>query len=158
SSAVVPATGSDPSGARRPPPGVPFGRFRILGILGKGHHATVYRAYDSVLERDVALKVPGQGVLKTPRALERFLGEGRALARLRHPRIVPVYEAGCAGDRHYIAMALIEGRSLAERLAEGPLPFRSAAEIVAELAEALASAHAQGVVHRDVKPANVRID
>jgi serine/threonine protein kinase len=157
-SAVVPATGSDPSGARRSACGAEFGRFRIVGVLGKGQHARVYRAYDSVLERDVALKVPRQGVLKTARALERFLGEGRALARLRHPRIVPVYEAGCAGDRHYIAMALIEGRSLAERLAEGPPPLRDAAEIVAELAEALASAHAQGVVHRDVKPANVRLD
>jgi serine/threonine-protein kinase len=72
---------------------------------------------------------------------------------------VPVYEAGCAGLRHYIAMALIEGRSLADRLAEeGPLPPRPAAEVIADLAEALDYAHGQGVVHRDVKPANVRVD
>ena len=71
---------------------------------------------------------------------------------------MPVYEAGRAGDRHYIAMALIEGQSLSERLAEDSLPFRRAAEIVVELAEALAYAHAQGIVHRDVKPANVRLD
>ena len=130
-----------------------------MSILGEGQHATVYRAYDPVLERDVALKVPRQGVLKTAKALERFLGEAKALARLRHPRIVPVYEAGCAGDRHYIAMALIEGCSLAERSVEGPDSYCTAtAEIVAELAEALAYAHGQGVVHRDVKPANVRVD
>jgi serine/threonine protein kinase len=135
-----------------------LGRFRILGVLGEGEHATVYRAYDPILERDVALKVPRQGVLKTAKAVARFLGEAKALARLRHPRIVSVYEAGCAGHRHFIAMALIEGRSLAERLAEGPLAPRRATEIVAELAEALAYAHAQGVVHRDVKPANVRVD
>ena len=107
----------------------------------------------------MALKVPRPGVLRTARALERFLGEARAQARLRHPRIVPVYEAGRAGDRHYIAMALIEGRSLADRLAEdGPLPPAGAAGVAAELAEALAYAHALGVVHRDVKPANVRVD
>ena len=126
--------------------------------MGEGQHAVVYRAYDPVLERDVALKVPRQGVLKTAKALERFLGEAKALARLRHPRIVPVYEAGCAGERHYIAMALIEGCSLAERSVEHPLALHRTAEIVAELAEALAYAHSQGVVHRDVKPANIRVD
>jgi eukaryotic-like serine/threonine-protein kinase len=136
-----------------------FGRFRILGELGQGQHATVYRAYDALLDRDVALKVPRPGVLRTERALERFLGEARAQARLRHPRIVPVYEAGRAGDRHYLAMALIEGRGLDERLAEdGPMAPDQAAMVAAELAEALAYAHALGVVHRDVKPANVRVD
>ena len=118
-----------------------WGDFEFWASWGKGEHATVYRAYDPILERDVALKVPRQGVLKTAKALDRFLGEAKALARLRHPRIVPVYEAGCAGERHYIAMALIEGHSLAERLAERPFALHRAAEIVAELAEALAYAH-----------------
>ncbi len=139
--------------------GTVFGRFRMLGVLGEGQHATVYRAYDAILDRDVALKVPRRGVLKSAKAFERFLGEARAQARLRHPRIVPVYEAGCAGARPYIAMALIEGRSLAERLADdGPLSPRPAAEVSADLAEALDYAHSQGVVHRDVKPANIRLD
>ena len=135
-----------------------LGRFRVLGVLGQGQHATVYRAIDPILDRDVALKVPRPGVLRTDKALERFLGEARGEARLRHPRIVPVYEAGRAGDRHYIAMALIEGRGLDDRLAEDRFPLRQAAELVAELAEALAYAHGLGVVHRDVKPANVRVD
>jgi eukaryotic-like serine/threonine-protein kinase len=135
-----------------------LGRFRIVEMLGEGQHATVYRAYDPVLERDVALKVPRQGVIRTTKGLERFLGEAKALARLRHPQIVPVYEAGCAGDRHYMAMALIEGCSLAQRIAESALELHRGAEIVAELAEALAYAHSQGVVHRDVKPANIRLD
>ena len=152
------ASGPSASGAIGSAEGGQVGRFRVLGILGQGHHATVYRACDTILDRDVALKVPRRGVLRTAKSLERFLGEARAQARLRHPRIVPVYEAGRAGDQHYIAMALIEGCSLAERLAEGLLPLRRAAEIVVELAEALAYAHAQGVVHRDVKPANVRVD
>jgi eukaryotic-like serine/threonine-protein kinase len=137
---------------------VALGRFRLLSLLGKGEHATVYRAYDPILERDIALKVPRHGVLKTAKVLDRFLGEAKALARLRHARIVPIYEAGRAGKRYYIAMALIEGHSLAERLTGGPLAINRAAEIVAELAEALAYAHTQGVIHRDVKPANVRLD
>jgi hypothetical protein len=135
-----------------------LGRFRIVGVLGEGRHATVYRAYDPLLERDVALKVPRWEAASYPRALERFLGEARALARLHHPRIVPIYEAGRRGDRYYIAMALIEGFSLAESLAgETPSPRRGA-EIAAELAEALAYAHGLGIIHRDVKPANVRLD
>ena len=121
-----------------------LGRFRILEMLGEGQHATVYRAYDPVLERDVALKVPRQGVIKSTKGLERFLGEAKALARLRHPQIVPVYEAGCAGDRHYMAMALIEGCSLAQRIGESALELHRSAEIVAELAEALAYAHSSG--------------
>ncbi len=135
-----------------------LGRFRIGEILGEGQHATVYCAYDPVLERDVALKVPRQGVIRSAKGLERFLGEAKALARLRHPQIVPVYEAGCAGGRHYMAMALIQGSSLAQQMAERPFEVQRAAEIVAELAEALGYAHSQGVVHRDVKPANIRLD
>lgn len=136
-----------------------LGRFRILGVVGQGQHATVYRAYDALLDREVALKVPRPGVLRTERALERFLCEARAQAGLRHPRIVPVYEAGRAGDRHYIAMALIEGRGLDDRLADdGPMAPEQAARVAADLADALAYAHALGVVHRDVKPANVRLD
>jgi hypothetical protein len=135
-----------------------FGRFWIRNILGEGKHATVFRAYDPILERDVALKVPRAGVPKTMRALERFLREARSLAQLQHPRIVPVHEAGCAGDLYYIAMALIDGCSLADRLVEGVFVPEQATEIVADLADALAYAHNLGIVHRDVKPANVRLD
>jgi eukaryotic-like serine/threonine-protein kinase len=138
--------------------GTSLGRFRIRCLLGEGEHAAVYRAYDPILERDVALKVPRPGVLKTAKAIARFLGEAKALARLRHPRIVPVYDAGCAGERPYIAMALIEGHSLAEELANRPITCQRAVQIVAELAEALAYAHAEGIIHRDVKPANIRVD
>ena len=135
-----------------------LGRFEIVDIVGEGHHATVYRAFDPLLERHVALKLPRQGITLTARARGRFLSEARALARLCHPRIVPIYEAGHDGDRHYIAMALINGCSLSELIATGPIPLRRGVEIVVELAEALAYAHGLGIIHRDVKPANVRLD
>ncbi len=135
-----------------------LGRFEILDVLGEGHHATVYRALDPFLERQVALKLPRAGTVLTARILDRFVSEARALARLHHPQIVPIYEAGRDGDHHYLAMALIEGRSLAEQLYKRPLPFRQSAKLVAELAQALAYAHGLGIIHRDVKPANIRLD
>lgn len=146
------------SGSGQTGEGATLGRFRILGVLGEGRYATVYRAYDPILERDLALKAPRPELLGATRVIERFLSEAKALARLRHPRIVPIYEAGRAGNDYYIAMGLIEGQSLAERLARAPVPPRQAAVIAADLADALAYAHEQGVVHRDVKPANIRLD
>src|SRR5205807_6750239 len=130
-----------------------LGRYQILGALGEGRYARVYRAYDPVLERDVALKVPRPGVVAADRVMEQFLGEARALARLRHPSIVPIFELGRDAGRCFIAMALIEGCSLAELRDREPgaIGFRRAAEIIADLADALNYAHGQGILHRDVK-------
>ncbi len=133
-------------------------RFQILDLLGEGRHSTVHRAFDPTLERQVALKLTRDDAPRSSRARERFLGEARALARLKHPGIVAIHEAGRDGDRLYLALDLIEGRGLEEVLGDGRLSFRRAAEIAADLAEALAYAHGLGIVHRDVKPANVRID
>jgi len=135
-----------------------LGRFRIMGVLGEGRHATVYRAFDPTLERQVALKLMRDEAPRSSRAQERFLGEARALARLRHPGIVSIFEAGRDGDRLYLALDLIEGKSLADATAGARLSHRRGAEVAADLAEALAYAHGLGIVHRDVKPANVRID
>jgi WD40 repeat protein len=133
-------------------------RFELRSLLGAGAFGTVYRAYDPQLEREVALKVPQAGVVDSPKRVERFLREARAAAGLRHPHIVPVYDAGQEGGHHYIASAFIKGRTLAEVCDEAPFDCRRAAAVVRDLAEALAYAHGQGIVHRDVKPANIMMD
>jgi tRNA A-37 threonylcarbamoyl transferase component Bud32 len=135
-----------------------IGRFHIRARLGAGAFGTVYRAHDPVLDREVALKVPQAGTLDSPQRIERFLREARAAARLTHPNIVSVYETAADNGRYYIASAFIEGQSLAALVDAGPLDFRKAARIVRDLAEALAYAHERGIVHRDVKPANVLLD
>jgi serine/threonine protein kinase len=147
--------GGDP---RQPRNCMRLSRFEILEVLGEGQHSTVYRAFDPLLQRQVALKLPRQGIALTTRALERFLGEARSLAQLRHPRIVPIYEAGQEAGRHYIAMALINGYSLTELIARGPIPHDQSVKMIADLAEALDYAHTQGIIHRDIKPANIRVD
>ena len=136
------------------------GRFQVRQCLGWGTFGTVYRAYDPQLDREVALKVPKPEVLDRPGRVERFLREGRAAARLRHPHIIPVFEAGQDGKNYYIASAFIEGSSLAGAIVaeEKGLDIRRAVRIVWALAEAVAYAHEQGIVHRDIKPANVMLD
>jgi WD40 repeat protein/serine/threonine protein kinase len=135
-----------------------IGRFEVREEVGEGGFGIVYRAFDPHLQRDVAVKVAHPGTLTTPERVERFLGDARAAARLRHPHIVPVFDAGQDGDRLFIASAFIKGRTLASALKKGQLDLRRSVEIVRALAEALAYAHEQGIVHRDVKPANVMLD
>src|SRR5262249_27730821 len=127
-----------------------IGRFAIRERVGAGAFGAVFRAYDPQLDREVALKVPQEGIVDSPKHVDRFLREARAAAQLRHPHIVPVYEAGCAEGQYFIASAFIAGTTLAHYLEkEKRLDFQTAARIVRDLAEALAYAHGQGIVHRD---------
>ncbi len=138
------------------------GRYRITGELGRGAMGVVYRGSDPALERTVAIKVIRLGAADSvvpPEELEaRFLREAKVAARILHPNVVTVFDVGREGHALYIVMELIEGESLAARMARGAFPGTAEAlEIVARVADALAAAHALGVVHRDVKPANIML-
>jgi serine/threonine protein kinase len=161
-SSEVPDPSASQSGASAAATGTAIpqaiGRYQVRRRLGSGAFGAVYHAYDPQLDRDVALKVPHPGLLTNARAIDRFLREARSAAKLRHPHIVPVYDAGQEGDFSFIASAFIPGRTLEDVVDEGPAEFRQAARWAMDLAEALAEAHANQIIHRDVKPANVLID
>jgi len=140
-----------------PPPALPAD-YELEGELGRGGMGVVYRVRQKSLDRHLALKVlrPGEAVAR--RALERFRREAKSLARLRHPHIARVHEVGECEGRVYFTMDLIEGRSLAEELAERPATPAQAVRWMRQVASAIAYVHGHGLVHRDVKPANVLID
>ena len=131
------------------------GPYRVLERLGAGGMGEVYLAEDPRLERKVALKCPSHEWLSQPDARERLHREARAAARLTHPNIAAVYDVLDVGDRPYIVMEYVEGESLSMRLRRGRLPVEQAVQIALQIAEAVADAHANGVLHRDLKPGNV---
>jgi len=134
-----------------------LGRYTVLGTLGRGGMGTVLEAFDPVLDRRVAIKVLRRALDERPRA--RLMREARALARLSHPNVVQVYEAGEADGRAFVAMELVQGRSLREWLQRRPSPgWRECVGAYLQAGEGLAAAHAAGLVHRDFKPDNAVID
>ena len=135
-----------------------FGDYQLLEELGRGGMGVVYRARQLSLDRIVALKIILRGATASLADLARFRGEAETAARLNHPSIVPVYEVGQQGDLPFFTMRYVEGHTLASRVADGPLPGREAARLLAPIARAIAAAHQQGVLHRDLKPSNVLID
>jgi serine/threonine protein kinase len=142
-----------------------FADFEILGELGRGGMGIVYKARQLSLNRTVALKVMLRGDFATDAERARFRAEAEAAAQLKHPNIVQIYEVGEWHDENsnspplpYFSMSLIEGEPLSRRIAEGPLPPREAARIVALVARAIQHAHDQGVVHRDLKPSNILLE
>lgn len=136
-----------------------FGRYRITSILGHGAMGTVFRALDSRLDREVAIKIPRHEQNIGCDLRIRFEREARAVAALKHRNICPVHDIGEIDGLHYIAFSYIEGQTLAELIRDrAPLPEMEAIRIIARLSETLSYAHEQKIIHRDLKPANVMMD
>jgi hypothetical protein len=138
-------------------PGTRLGPYEILSSLGAGGMGEVYRARDAKLNRDVAIKVLPADVCARPDAIARFEREARAVAALSHPNILAIHDFGTAQGVSYAVMELLEGESLRQALADGPLPPRRAVDYAIQIARGLAAAHDKGIVHRDIKPENAFI-
>jgi len=149
-----PKSGSVPSTLS---PGTRFGSYEILQRLGAGGMGEVYRAKDTRLDREVAIKTLSLGRYSQPEALSRFEREARSACALNHPNIVTIYELGNMNGTRYIAMELVDGETVRALLASGPIPFRRSVAIAAQIADGLAKAHEIGIIHRDLKPENLMV-
>jgi predicted ATPase len=137
--------------------GTKLGLYEIVASVGAGGMGEVYRATDTRLNRSVAIKLlPAKFSVDGDR-LQRFEQEARSASALNHPNIVTIYELGCDGPTHYIAMELVEGKTLRELITSGSLPMRKAIEIAAQVADGLTKAHEAGITHRDIKPENLMV-
>src|SRR6266849_5901384 len=137
------------------PPGTRLGSYEILAPIGAGGMGEVYRARDLRLERDVAIKVLPEQFAKDADALLRFEREAKAVAALSHSNILSIHDIGDVNGVHFAVMELLEGQTIRERLRQSAIPWRKAGEIGLAVAEALAVAHAKGIIHRDIKPENI---
>jgi tetratricopeptide (TPR) repeat protein/predicted Ser/Thr protein kinase len=144
-------------GEKAPAPHV-FGRYEILSEINRGAMGIVYRAKEESLGRTVALKVLLAGEHASPEQVGRFIREAKAIARLRHPNIVPIHDVGEVDGRHYFTMDYIEGEPLSRMAAAREIDPRRALDMIEEIADAIECAHKAGVVHRDIKPSNIMID
>ncbi len=135
-----------------------IGRYEIRSELGRGGMATVYKAYDPLFEREVALKVLPREMLHDPQFRVRFEREAKTIASLEHPAIVPVYDVGEEDGQPYFVMRYMTGGSLQERIAQGQISLQESARIFSKIAPALDEAHAKGIIHRDLKPGNILFD
>ncbi|HYK05480.1 MAG TPA: protein kinase [Thermoanaerobaculia bacterium] len=137
------------------PTGTKLGPYEILQSIGSGGMGDVYRARDSRLDRDVAVKVLPERFARDPEARMRFEREAKAVAALTHPNILAIHDYGSTESAAYSVTELLEGQTLRQRIIEGPVPWRKVVEIGAALADGLAAAHAKGIIHRDLKPENI---
>jgi serine/threonine protein kinase len=137
--------------------GTPFGRYRLIELLGRGGMGEVWRAFDTLTERTVAVKVLPTHLIDDTMFQQRFRREARAAASLDEPHVVPIYDFGDIDGRLYVSMRLVEGEDLQAVLDRGPLSPQRAVRIIEQIASALHAAHRIGLVHRDVKPHNILI-
>src|SRR5499425_1172766 len=134
-----------------------FGAYEITAALGAGGMGEVYRARDRKLDRDVAIKVLPDAVARDPERIARFEREAKTLASLNHHNIAHIHGLEEANGIRALVMELVEGPTLADRIAAGPIPLDEALPIAKQIAEALEAAHEHGIIHRDLKPANVKV-
>src|SRR5215831_5845955 len=137
--------------------GARLGPYEILSLLGAGGMGEVYRARDTRLDRNVAIKVLPERLSGDPKALERFEREAKAVAALSHPNILALHDFGTADGVAYAVTELLAGDSLRQRISIEHLSWRKAVEIAAAVADGLSAAHGRGIVHRDLKPDNIFI-
>ena len=137
--------------------GARLGPYEIAAKIGEGGMGEVYRATDSSLGRDVALKVLPDAFALDLERLARFEREAKTLASLNHPHIAAIYGFEKSSGMHALVMELVEGEDLSQRIARGAIPFGEALPIATQIAEALEAAHEQGIIHRDLKPANIKV-
>ena len=138
-------------------PGTRLGAYEIVAPLGAGGMGEVYRARDTKLNREVAIKVLLAAVANDPDRLARFSREAQVLASLNHPNIAHIHGLEEADGVRALVMELVEGPTLADRIAQGAIPLDDALPIAKQIAEALEAAHEQGIIHRDLKPANIKV-
>ena len=138
-------------------PGTTLGPNEVVAEIGKGGMGEVYRARDTKLDRDVALKVLPQAFTDDPDRLARFEREAKVLASLNHPNIGHIYGLEEAEGQKALVLELVEGPTLADRIRQGPIPLDEVLAIVKQIAEALEAAHARQIIHRDIKPVNIKV-
>ena len=131
--------------------------YKVIEKIGQGGMGEVYRAEDTSLKREVAIKVLPEQFTKDPQRLARFEREAQLLASLNHPNIAAIHSFEHSDDIHFLVLELVPGETLAERVAKGPVPVEEALEVCRQIAEGMEAAHEKGVIHRDLKPANVKV-
>jgi eukaryotic-like serine/threonine-protein kinase len=136
-------------------PGTHLGPYEITGSLGSGGMGDVYRARDTRLNRDVAIKILPAAFSDDAQCLDRFEREARILSTLNHPNLLSIYDVGSQNSIHYLVSELLDGEMLRHRIQEGKIPGRKALDYAVQIAKGLAAAHEKGVVHRDLKPENI---
>src|SRR5262245_40883404 len=137
--------------------GTQLGTYEIVGLLGAGGMGEVYRARDSRLKRDVAIKVLPEAFSDDAERISRLQREAEVLASLNHSHISAIYDVTQYGSMRFLVLELVEGETLADRVARGPIPIKETVRIAKQLAEAIESAHEKAIIHRDLKPANIKI-
>src|SRR5262245_36270188 len=138
-------------------PGTRLGAYEVTAQIGEGGMGQVFRATDTKLKRQVAIKVLPPSLAADPDRLARFQREAEVLASLNHPHIAGIYGLEESGDLTALVMELVDGEDLSQRLARGAIPIDEALPIAKQIAEALEAAHEQGIIHRDLKPANIKV-